>query len=95
MSCCRSLLLARRSIRLRHITVGQHIRTVHNQPEPPSAASNPAYEFARRHLGPNERQTKEMLEVLGLQTLDELVQKTVPSDIQFRGTMKIPEALCK
>lgn len=57
--------------------------------------SNPAYDFVRRHVGPNERQTQEMLQTIGVKTLDELVQKTVPSGIQFKGSMKIPEALCK
>ena len=91
----RSLLAARRSIRLRSVAFSQQLRTAQSHSEPPVTTSNPAYEFARRHLGPNERQTKEMLQVLGLASLDELVQKTVPSDIQFRGTMKIPDALRK
>lgn len=68
---------------------------MHDQVESQGADSNPAYDFVRRHVGPNEQQTKEMLQTIGVKTLDELVQKTVPSAIQFRGTMKIPEALCK
>jgi glycine dehydrogenase len=72
-----------------------HKRTLHDQSEVQAADSNPAYEFARRHIGPNERQTKEMLRTLGLQTMDELIDRTVPSAIKFRGTMNIPEALCK
>lgn len=65
-------------------------RSLHDQ-----ADSNPAYEFARRHLGPNERQTKEMLQALGVKSTEELIDKTVPSSIKYRGTMNIPEALCK
>jgi glycine dehydrogenase len=87
---------ARRSIRslyLRPILFQQSIRTLHEQSEAPGADSNPAYDFVRRHVGPNERQTKEMLQTLGLKSLDELIQKTVPSAIQFKGTMNIPEAL--
>jgi len=72
-----------------------HKRTLHDQSEVQGADSNPAYDFARRHIGPNERQTKEMLRTLGLQTMDELIDRTVPSAIKFRGTMNIPEALCK
>jgi hypothetical protein len=79
----------------RLIIFEQHKRTLHDQSESQGADSNPAYDFVRRHLGPNEQQTKEMLRTLGLQTIDELVEKTIPSAIQFRGTMNIPEALCK
>lgn len=70
-------------------------RALHDQSEAAGADSNPAYDFVRRHIGPNERQTKEMLRTLGLQTMDELIEKTVPSAITYRGTMNIPEALCQ
>jgi hypothetical protein len=89
---------ARRAIRsyyFRSIFFQQPIRTLHDQSESQGADSNPAYDFVRRHLGPNERQTKEMLTTLGLKTIDELIDKTVPSAIKFQGTMNIPEALCK
>jgi glycine cleavage system pyridoxal-binding protein P len=36
-----------------------------------------------------------MLGTLGLKTIDELIDKTVPAAIKFQGTMNIPEALCK
>lgn len=92
------IFLARRSIRscyLRWRIFEQPIRTLHDQSESQGADSNPAYDFVRRHLGPNERQTKEMLRTLGLNTMDELIDKTVPSAIRYKGTMNIPEALCK
>jgi hypothetical protein len=73
----------------------QSIRTLYDQSESQGADSNPAYDFVRRHLGPNERQTQEMLRTLGLKTMDELIDKTVPSAIRFKGAMNIPEALCK
>ena len=38
-------------------------------------------DFARRHIGPGEPQIKEMLDFLGLSTLDELIGRTVPSSI--------------
>ncbi|CAF1047626.1 unnamed protein product [Adineta steineri] len=89
-------LCARRSIRpfqLPMVVFQSHKRTLHDQSETQGADSNPAYDFVRRHIGPNERQTKEMLQTLGLQTMDELIDKTVPSTIRYRGTMNIPEAL--
>ena len=70
-------------------------RQLHDQSEAQAADSNPAYDFVRRHVGPNERQTKEMLQALGLKSMDELIDKTVPAAIRFRGNMNIPEALCK
>eukprot|EP00697_Spironema_sp_BW2_P015366 gnl/Spiro4/6181_TR3175_c0_g1_i1.p1 gnl/Spiro4/6181_TR3175_c0_g1~~gnl/Spiro4/6181_TR3175_c0_g1_i1.p1 ORF type:complete len:1015 (+),score=256.03 gnl/Spiro4/6181_TR3175_c0_g1_i1:48-3092(+) len=39
--------------------------------------------FARRHIGPNAQQTQAMLATLGLQNIDELVDKTIPERIQL------------
>jgi len=83
---------ARRSVRLYRLPTIS-IRTLHRETKSPATITNSPYDFVRRHIGPNERQTEEMLKVLGLQSLNELVDKTVPSDIQFRGKMNIPEAL--
>jgi len=38
-------------------------------------------EFIRRHIGPGEPQIAEMLAELGLKSLDELIEKTVPASI--------------
>ena len=92
------ILLARRSVcssHFRPIFFQPSIRTLHEQSEPSGADSNPAYDFVRRHIGPNERQTQDMLRTLGLKTMDELIDKTIPSAIKFQGTMNIPDALCK
>lgn len=91
-------LLARRSLRsisYRPIVFQQAYRALHDQSDGQGADSNPAYDFARRHLGPNEKQTNEMLRTLGVKSMDELINKTVPASIQFKGTMEIPEALCR
>jgi hypothetical protein len=39
-------------------------------------------EFANRHIGPDAQETMEMLAVIGVDTLDELIDKTVPSGIR-------------
>ncbi|MDH3912009.1 MAG: aminomethyl-transferring glycine dehydrogenase [Rhodospirillales bacterium] len=39
-------------------------------------------DFVRRHIGPGEPQIAEMLAALGLESLDALVEKTVPSSIR-------------
>lgn len=38
-------------------------------------------DFSRRHLGPNEAEIEEMLSVIGVESLYELIRKTVPEDI--------------
>ncbi|MFM2439907.1 MAG: hypothetical protein RLZ16_906 [Bacteroidota bacterium] len=50
-------------------------------------------EFIKRHIGPNEADTENMLAVIGVKTLDELIDKTVPSTIRLKKPMNIPEGL--
>ena len=38
-------------------------------------------EFIRRHIGPDRHQIAEMVEALGLESLDEIVARAVPDDI--------------
>src|SRR6195952_1418657 len=48
-----------------------------------------AREFQQRHIGPNEHETKEMLETIGVASLDELIDKTVPKDIRFDKALDV------
>ena len=50
------------------------------------------HEFAGRHIGPNEQETKEMLSTIGVDSLDELINKTVPASIRLKNPLKIPLA---
>ena len=50
-------------------------------------------QFANRHIGPNEAELKEMLEVIGVESLDQLIDETVPSTIRSEKTLDIPEAM--
>lgn len=50
------------------------------------------YEFAGRHIGPNEDETKEMLASIGVENMDELIDKTVPAPIRLKKTLKLPKA---
>ncbi len=45
--------------------------------------------FVRRHLGSNEAEVGEMLQALGLRTLDELVAETVPASIRAARSLAI------
>ena len=48
-------------------------------------------EFISRHIGINETEQTQMLEDLGLSSLDELVRQIVPDSILLRGDYKLPD----
>jgi glycine dehydrogenase len=50
-------------------------------------------EFQHRHNGPNESQTEEMLNTIGVDSLDELIERTVPQGIRMKGELKLPHAM--
>ncbi|MES1160935.1 MAG: glycine dehydrogenase (aminomethyl-transferring), partial [Bacteroidota bacterium] len=52
-----------------------------------------ANEFADRHIGPNEHETTQMLKTIGVRSLDELIDKTIPASIRSKTTLPIPGAL--
>ena len=43
--------------------------------------------FPRRHIGPRDRDVREMLEVLGFDTLDGLADATVPGSIRLKAPL--------
>ena len=45
--------------------------------------------FASRHIGPRNDDIKEMLKVVGCDSLDDLIQKTVPDHIIFKDKLKL------
>ncbi|MCC0176001.1 aminomethyl-transferring glycine dehydrogenase [Waterburya agarophytonicola K14] len=49
--------------------------------------------FAERHIGTNEQEIQEMLQVLGLASLDELINKTIPPAIRLIQPLNLPPAL--
>ena len=49
--------------------------------------------FARRHLGPDESDVREMLEAVGFETLDDLVDAAVPEQIRTEGALDLPAAV--
>ena len=50
------------------------------------------YEFAGRHIGPNQQETVEMLETIGVENLDILIDKTIPEAIRLHKELKLPKA---
>ena len=55
-----------------------------NKPEHPD-------KFVNRHIGPNDSEIKEMLEVVGVKSIDELINQTIPSQIRLEKSPGIGE----
>ena len=47
--------------------------------------------FQRRHIGPDERSRDEMLAAIGVGSLDELVDQTIPPGIRLNAPLELPE----
>ncbi len=48
--------------------------------------------FMSRHIGPNSQELQEMLRVVGAESLDQLMDETVPQDIRLQKELDLPEA---
>lgn len=48
--------------------------------------------FEHRHIAPNAQDTTKMLETIGLNSIDELIGQTVPSNIRLKNALKLPAA---
>jgi len=46
--------------------------------------------FARRHIGPNPEETRQMLSLLGVPSLDALVDRAIPAEIRLRQPLQLP-----
>jgi len=49
--------------------------------------------FERRHIGPSDADTNEMLKVIGAYDIDTLIDQTIPQEIRSTKPLKIPKAL--
>ncbi|MDY0907590.1 aminomethyl-transferring glycine dehydrogenase [Pedobacter sp. CFBP9032] len=49
-------------------------------------------DFQNRHIAPNEADTAEMLEVVGVNSIDELIEQTVPATIRLKQPLNLPAA---
>ncbi|QKJ32392.1 aminomethyl-transferring glycine dehydrogenase [Mucilaginibacter mali] len=56
---------------------------------------NTAYQekFQSRHIAPNEADTAQMLKTVGVNSLDELIDQTVPAKIRLKQPLNLPAAL--
>ena len=49
--------------------------------------------FVTRHNGPSEEEQQKMLATIGVKSLDELIEKTVPSAIRLQQPLDLPEGM--
>ena len=49
--------------------------------------------FVLRHLGPGQNEVSEMLDTIGVSSIDELIYNTIPNDIRLKNVLNLPEAM--
>ena len=49
--------------------------------------------FSKRHIGPSQEEKQEMLTEIGVKSIDELIDKTVPNNIRLSGDLNVSAAL--
>ncbi len=49
--------------------------------------------FVNRHLGPRSNEIKEMLDFIGVSSMEELIDQTVPANIRLKKPLKMKEGL--
>ena len=65
-------------------------KSASNQPGAPLPDRSDS--FARRHIGPDQASVEEMLETVGYESLDALIDATVPKNIRLGHALKLPPA---
>ena len=49
--------------------------------------------FDKRHIGPSPEETSQMCRVIGVESVDELINKTIPPHIRLKTTLQVPGPL--
>jgi glycine dehydrogenase len=52
-----------------------------------------AERFESRHIGPDEAQVTEMLDIIGAKSIEQLIGETIPSAIRLKKPLNLPSAL--
>ncbi len=50
-------------------------------------------QFQTRHIGPAEQELQEMLEAIGVESLDELIDQTIPANIRLKEPLPLPSSV--
>lgn len=48
--------------------------------------------FQKRHIAPNTSETAEMTKTIGVDSIDQLIDQTIPSKIRLKQTLNLPDA---
>ncbi|GGK56877.1 MULTISPECIES: aminomethyl-transferring glycine dehydrogenase [Flavobacteriaceae] len=49
--------------------------------------------FVLRHVGPRENEIDDMVKTIGVTSVDELIDKTIPADIRLANNLNLPKAM--
>ena len=49
--------------------------------------------FESRHIGPDHEEINEMVKLCGINSLDQLIDQTVPKNIRLKNKLKLDDAL--
>ena len=49
--------------------------------------------FSERHIGPRESDIKKMLDLISIQSLDDLISETIPHHIHLKSSMSLPDPM--
>ncbi|XP_041041475.1 glycine dehydrogenase (decarboxylating), mitochondrial [Carcharodon carcharias] len=52
-------------------------------------------DFSERHIGPGDKEKREMLDTLGLACIDELIDNTVPASIRLTKPLRMDDPVCE
>jgi glycine dehydrogenase len=52
-----------------------------------------AAEFQSRHIGPTQAETEEMLKTIGVSSIEDLINRTVPENIRMQSSLNLPDAM--
>ncbi len=50
------------------------------------------YSFKDRHIGPDAKETEQLLKAVGVKSIDELLEQTIPADIRINAALDLPKA---
>ncbi|KAL8203173.1 UNVERIFIED_CONTAM: hypothetical protein K2H54_044076 [Gekko kuhli] len=50
-------------------------------------------DFSERHIGPGDKEKREMLQTVGLSNIDELIDKTIPANIRLQRPLKMDDQI--
>ena len=49
--------------------------------------------FALRHIGPKAENLQEMLDTIGVDSIEQLIYETIPDDIRLENPLNLPKAM--